>query len=107
MAASESDMPLDVRWAEDLRLRDGAGKVAHIASNGANGELLHLVAARVPVARGEGIWHILGEDAHRLHAVRGDGGIVNRLKVLLGPELLRQLATLRCRETVAPRLFGE
>ena len=49
-------------------------------------ELLDLLPAGVPVALPEGVGDVLGEDAHRVHALGRDARVVDGLEVELGPE---------------------
>ena len=54
--------------------------------------LARLGPVAVPVALGEGMRHVLGEDAHQVRAVGRDAGVVGGLEVELGPQPRRQLA---------------
>ena len=62
---------------------------------------------RVPVAASERVRHVLGEDAHRVHALRRDARIVGRLKIELGPEPFRQFAGAGRLIGRSPLLLGE
>src|SRR5262249_33072819 len=107
VAASQADLALDIRRTQHVDVDDRVREVADVASNRGDAQPLDLLEARVPVALGDRVWHILREDAHRVHAIRCDRGVVDRLEVEFGPELLRQLTTSGRHEAVAPGLLRE
>ena len=47
---------------------------------------------RIPIATCKRVRHVLGEDAHRVHAARGHARVVRGLKIQLAPEPLGQPA---------------
>src|SRR3954464_7042455 len=75
VAPGEADALLDVRRAEDLGLDHAVAKIGRIGLDQLEGRLADLIPARVPVAVGELVRRVLGEDAHHMGTRRGDRGV--------------------------------
>ena len=93
---------LDVGGTQRLDLEHRVGDVAAEPADRAEGQVGHLLPARFPVAHGEGVRHVLGEDAHRLDPLGDHAPVVRRLEVELGPEPVGKPAGARGREGGLP-----
>ena len=70
LAAGEPDPRLDVGRAEHVHVLDALVDVGGVDGDRVEDQPPDLLAARVPVALGELVGRVLGEDAHRVAARR-------------------------------------
>ncbi len=72
VAARQPDFPLDVGRAEHLDIKHGLGDVVAVTGDRPEREVFDIVATTLPIAAGEFVGHVLGEDTHRVYALGRD-----------------------------------
>src|SRR5207245_3609781 len=79
--AGETGTGLDVGRAQDLAMLDHVDDVGGEAGDRGEDLVTDLVAPRVPVAPGQVVGRVLGEDAHRVASGRRHTWVVGALEV--------------------------
>src|SRR5581483_6780001 len=89
VAAGEADAGLDVGGAEHLAVDDAVGHVGGEAGDLGDDGVGDPVPPGFPVALGQGVGNVLGEDAHGVAAGGCDAPVIGGLEVQLAPLRLR------------------